>query len=111
MCPTVTPSRAPDAQCLTRASDDRVHRRDARHVRCTGITSEESTMHRSESRELASCLACGAEVVPGRDRAFALSPDRFLCFSCATQRGGSWDELHDHWTAEPETRDLPPLEE
>jgi len=68
-------------------------------------------MHRSESRELVSCLLCGAEIVPERDRTFAVSRDGFLCFACAVRRGGSWDEQHDRWTTEPETGDLPPLEE
>ena len=68
-------------------------------------------MHRTESRELTNCVICGAEIAPARDRAFAVSTDRFLCFGCAVGRGGSWDEQHDHWTAAPETSDLPPLEE
>ena len=68
-------------------------------------------MHRSESRELATCLICGAEIAPERDRAFAMSGDTFLCFACAVRRGGSWDEGHDRWTTEPQTGDLPPREE
>jgi hypothetical protein len=68
-------------------------------------------MHRSETRELAKCLICAAEIVPARDRTFAVTPDQFLCFRCAVHRGGSWDEEHDHWVTEPETGDLPPLEE
>jgi hypothetical protein len=68
-------------------------------------------MHRSESRELATCTICGAEVAPGRDRTFAVTTEQFLCFRCAVHRGGAWDEQHDHWVTEPDVRDLPPLEE
>jgi hypothetical protein len=71
-----------------------------------GGKSRGDAMHRSESRELANCLICGAEIAPGRDRTFALTAERFLCFRCAVHRGGSWDEQRDHWTTEPETGDL-----
>jgi len=71
----------------------------------------ETTMHRSENRELANCVICGAEIAPGRDRTFEVTSDQFLCFACAVRRGGSWDEQHDRWTTEPQTSDLPKLEE
>lgn len=68
-------------------------------------------MHRSETRELASCESCGAEIAPASNRAYAVAPERFLCFQCAVRRGGSWDEQHDRWLVAPETGDLPPREE
>jgi hypothetical protein len=68
-------------------------------------------MHRSESRLLATCAECGAEMAPATDRAFALAGDRFLCFQCAVRRGGSWDEQHDRWSDDPDTADLPRIEE
>ncbi len=64
-------------------------------------------MHRSETLELASCAVCGAEIAPARDRAYAAGTDAFLCFACATQRGGTWDEAHDRWLEAPDTSGLP----
>ncbi|MEB2344580.1 MAG: hypothetical protein OZ948_07570 [Deltaproteobacteria bacterium] len=64
-------------------------------------------MRSSESRELTRCVLCGAEIAPGRDRTFAISPEQFLCFACAVRRGGSWDERRDRWTEEPELGGLP----
>lgn len=58
-------------------------------------------MHRSEARDLVACLACGAEVSLGADRVFAVTPDAALCFACAVERGGAYDEAHDQWTASP----------
>lgn len=63
-------------------------------------------MHRSETRELASCAVCGAEIAPATDRAYAFGPDSFLCFRCAEHRGGTWDEHHDVWDNAPSTGDL-----
>jgi recombinational DNA repair protein (RecF pathway) len=64
-------------------------------------------MHRSETREFESCADCGAEVTPGRERAYAFGPGSFLCFECALRRGGSYDETHDRWTVEADTAGLP----
>jgi len=64
-------------------------------------------MHRSENRELTACAACGVEIAPGRERAFAFGVDSFLCFECALARGGRYDEVHDRWTEEAATEDLP----
>lgn len=68
-------------------------------------------MHRSEARDLVSCLSCGAEVSIGVDRVFALTEDAALCFACAIQRGGSYSEAHDTWTKAPDIsglRDIAP---
>jgi hypothetical protein len=64
-------------------------------------------MHRSETPDLATCAICGAEIVPARDRAYAAGRDTFLCFACATQRGGTWDELQDRWLEAPVTSGFP----
>jgi len=58
-------------------------------------------MHRSETRELANCVVCGAEIAPATDRAYAAGPDSFLCFHCAHKRGGTYDEVHDRWDNPP----------
>jgi hypothetical protein len=68
-------------------------------------------MHRSEARDLVSCLSCGAEISLGVDRAFALTEDEALCFACAVKRGGTYSEGHDRWTKAPNLsglRDLTP---
>ena len=64
-------------------------------------------MHRSETLALATCAVCGAEIAPARDRAYAAGPDTFLCFACATQRGGTWDEQQDRWIEDPDTTGFP----
>lgn len=67
-------------------------------------------MHRSETRELAACAACGAEISPGRDRAYSFGEEAMLCWACAVRRGGTYDEEHDRWVDPPATRDLPRAE-
>ncbi len=62
-------------------------------------------MHRSETAEFIECLACRAEISIDRDRAFAVTEDSGLCFSCAIKRGGAYDELHDAWTRSPDVSD------
>lgn len=68
-------------------------------------------MHRSETLELATCAICGAEIAPARDRCYAAGSDTFLCFACATQRGGTWDELQDRWLEAPDTSGFPQRDE
>ena len=63
-------------------------------------------MHRSESRALATCIECGAEIAPASDRSFGVGSETFLCFACAVRRGGRFDEQHDRWIAAPEVSDL-----
>jgi hypothetical protein len=59
-------------------------------------------MHRSESDEMTLCLVCGAEISVAVDRTFAVTDDTAVCFACAVERGGRYDELHDTWTRAPE---------
>lgn len=47
------------------------------------------------------CVVCGAEIVPGRDRAFALGDSAAMCFACALARGGGYDEALDRWVQAP----------
>ncbi|MBI2893725.1 MAG: hypothetical protein HYY06_09250 [Deltaproteobacteria bacterium] len=67
-------------------------------------------MHRSEAEDLVLCAVCSAEISVSRDRGFAFGSESALCFGCALDRGGVWDELHDTWLEAPDVRDLP-LEE
>ncbi|MDD9933092.1 MAG: hypothetical protein OXT09_05790 [Myxococcales bacterium] len=63
-------------------------------------------MHRSEVRDRTSCLDCGGEVSSSRDRAFVVGESGVLCLECSARRGGSYDELHDHWDRAPNLEGL-----
>lgn len=63
-------------------------------------------MHRSEEQSWSTCSACGAAVVPGTDRCFSFGERDVLCFVCAIERGGSYDEGRDVWRSEPRIDDL-----
>jgi hypothetical protein len=52
--------------------------------------------------ETSDCVECGAELRPEVDRAFACSPDTYLCFECAERRGGVYDADEDRWTVAPD---------
>jgi len=62
-------------------------------------------MHRSEQAQLIPCAACGVEVSQ-QDRAYPFGDDELLCFACATERNGVYDEAHDRWATEPDVADL-----
>lgn len=62
-------------------------------------------MHRSESDELLSCVACGA-LIDSRDRAYGFGAEGVLCFSCAVERGGEYDAAKDRWTCSPDISDV-----
>jgi len=65
-------------------------------------------MHRSEARDLGRCWRCGAEVSVAVDRAYAFGEDGILCFACAAERGGIYDEAHDMWREPPSLTGLAP---
>ena len=58
-------------------------------------------MHIEEWNELSECVVCGDAVSVSRDRAFALDDSNCLCFRCAIQRGGIYDEEADRWVRAP----------
>jgi hypothetical protein len=62
-------------------------------------------VHRSESRELLCCVACGA-LVDTREGVYSFGTQGVLCFSCALRRGGAYDAAHDRWTHSPDVSDL-----
>ena len=64
-------------------------------------------MTRLENSELVECIDCGANITSALDRAFALGDDTFLCFECATTRGGIYDDQHDCWLTAPNVADEP----
>jgi hypothetical protein len=52
------------------------------------------------------CSDCGAELAGSAERGFAFGSRGMLCFECGIRRGGSYDDLHDHWVREPRIDDL-----
>jgi putative phosphoribosyl transferase len=58
-----------------------------------------------ETEDLVQCIDCGELIDPAVDRAFAISTEDFLCFSCSELRGGVYDEEEDRWTTAPDLTD------
>jgi hypothetical protein len=48
------------------------------------------------------CADCGATISPMTDRAFGFDDDTYLCFACATERGGVYDDRDEVWTVFPD---------
>ena len=71
----------------------------------------EDTVHRSEAEMLIPCADCGAETTPALERGFGIASDLVLCFDCARQRGGRWDEELARWSIEPDLMGLRPTAE
>lgn len=63
-------------------------------------------MNESEWTEVTVCSACGSRVSPERDRAFASSPEVYLCFACAEARGGVYEAGEDRWVVAPDATGL-----
>ncbi len=63
-------------------------------------------MHRSERENLVTCVACGSETAGSLERGFSIGADSVLCYECAKQRGGRWDEERAIWTREPDVAGL-----
>jgi hypothetical protein len=66
-----------------------------------------AAMDEEELDELVECLDCGEPIVPGPDRAFAVSSEAFLCYACALRRGGAYDVGEDRWVSPPDVADEP----
>lgn len=54
---------------------------------------------------LALCEDCGDELLE-TEPAFPLPDDRWLCASCAVERGGAYDDVIERWIRRPELTDL-----
>jgi len=52
------------------------------------------------------CSDCGALLDLDGARVYRFGEQGFLCWSCATRRGGSYDAERDVWTAPPSLADL-----
>lgn len=63
-------------------------------------------MHRSDEQNLVECAACGVQVDINLGRSFTLGSSSALCFECAIERGGSFDEQTDRWTETPRVSDV-----
>jgi putative phosphoribosyl transferase len=59
------------------------------------------------NEDLVRCVDCGVLLSPATDRAYAISAEDFLCFSCAERRGGEYDEDEDRWVTAPELAEEP----
>lgn len=64
-------------------------------------------MHQTEWNELVTCLACGAEISLALGRAYAVTDTSGLCFRCALERGGSYDEAEGTWSRAPDVGGVP----
>lgn len=63
-------------------------------------------MHRSETRDFVQCAVCRAEIRPSTDRAYVVTSRTALCFDCALERGGRYDEARDVWSTLPRADDI-----
>jgi hypothetical protein len=52
------------------------------------------------------CSECDASLWEDDDRAFSYAPRAYLCYECATRRGGVYDASADTWTTPPDVRSL-----
>jgi hypothetical protein len=66
-------------------------------------------MHHDEADEVLNCMDCDAEVTPGADRDFEFGGGGVLCWACAVDRGGTYDEDLCRWVEAPDVTDLEAL--
>ncbi len=66
-------------------------------------------MRRSDNESVFPCADCGAETAAALERGFAIDTETVICFDCAMQRGGHWDEERALWSREPDILGLVPL--
>lgn len=59
-------------------------------------------MDELEQAEMSVCVVCGAELSIERERGYALGGGTALCFSCAEDRGGVYDDERERWVTPPE---------
>lgn len=61
---------------------------------------------RSDEGVIAVCAACGTELEPETERGFRIGDSAALCFECAVERGGTYDETQDRWLEPPDLEGL-----
>lgn len=59
-------------------------------------------MHRSETYDLVHCVSCEEEISADDRRAYLFGDGAALCYECAIERGGRYDEGRDDWTRAPD---------
>ena len=59
-------------------------------------------MRRSQHEDVLPCVGCGVETAVAVERGFAINAETVICFECAVQRGGRWDEERALWSSEPD---------
>ena len=62
-------------------------------------------MNGGDPDERLSCGACGSLLDPG-DRVYAFGSGGVICFPCAIQRGGTYDDGQDRWTQAPDVSNV-----
>lgn len=60
----------------------------------------------SDEAAIAICAACGTELEPETERGFRIGERGALCFECAVERGGTYDETEDRWLEPPDLEGL-----
>jgi hypothetical protein len=60
----------------------------------------------SDDDEIAVCAECGTEVEPETERGFRIGERAALCFECAVERGGTYDETEERWLEPPDLEGL-----
>ena len=56
---------------------------------------------------LAECVECRDLVAPEIDEAFVTHGDTYLCWRCASRRGGIFDPRQERWVVLPDVANLP----
>jgi hypothetical protein len=62
-----------------------------------------------EAEQTSVCIACGKSIDASTARAFAYGEGDLLCWSCALERGGVFDEDREDWVRPPDLKGLPDI--
>jgi hypothetical protein len=64
-------------------------------------------MHREENELTGVCVVCGEPTDVTTERAFGYGEDGLVCWACAIDRGGVYDEDRQAWVKPPDLAGLP----
>jgi len=62
-------------------------------------------MHRSELESNVRCAVCGTFTFGEQDRAYVIDVDDAVCYACAAELGGVYDEEQARWVEPPKLPD------
>ena len=62
-----------------------------------------------EAEPIGVCVACGKSIAASTARAFAYGEGDLLCWSCALERGGVFDDEREDWVRAPDLGGLPDM--